>query len=94
MSNANTNPNHQWKVIGNDDTSITYAATAGYGAIVKNLTVQTTGDAFVGLKNIPYSESMVYVPNVKLVQVKDGEIGTENEKEIWVLQPYFPGRNE
>lgn len=94
MSNTNTNPNHQWKVINMDDTSVTYAATAGYGAIVKNVTVQTTGDLFHTFENTPYSESMVYVPNVKLVQVKDGEIGTENEKEIWVLQPYFPGRNE
>lgn len=91
MSNTNRNPDHHWKVLSNNGQSKVEAIEAGYGAIVKNTTY-----AIYGVEgNMPtVSESMVYVPNVKIRQVKDGQIGTENEKEIWILEPHFPGKQQ
>lgn len=89
MQNPVNHPNHHWKELSKNDECKVEAIDAGYGAIVKNTTYANHG--VHGDKAI-VSESMVYVPNVKIRQVKDGDIGTENEKEIWILEPHFAGK--
>ncbi|MNU47592.1 hypothetical protein D3C71_364840 [compost metagenome] len=71
---------HQWVVLSEDDHHTTTAMQTGYGALVKNQSFEMgREDGMRITKQI--GESMSYVPNVRVEQVKG----------VWVLEPHYPG---
>lgn len=71
---------HQWVVLSEDDHHTTTAMQTGYGALVKNQSFEQTridGNRVT----VQVGESMSYVPNVLVREVKGG----------WILEPHYAG---
>ncbi|MNV42401.1 hypothetical protein D3C71_1340740 [compost metagenome] len=88
MTQTKTDPKtHYWVTLSESDHHTTSAMSTGYGAVVKNQSFEQRKIDGMNIA-VQISESMVYVPNVKVEQVE--EQTSDGYRNVWVLTPHFP----